>query len=273
MKELFTIGEMAKLFDVNIRTLRYYDDIGILRPEETDMATGYRYYSTRQFERMNTIKYLRALDMPLKRIALFFEKRNVGNLQMLMEEQKKETRRKIEALLRIEQKLEHRLHALENALYAPIGSIQEIYFGKRQIAYLRKEISLDDDLEYSIRELERASLPEPAVFLGKVGVAIARQDLLQRKFEHFSGIFVFLEEGDSFSGREKYLTEGDYVTVRFSGTHNGAAGYYIKLLAYIEEKGYSCLGDSVEVTLIDAGFTDDMNQYVTEIQIPVQKER
>lgn len=73
MKELFTIGEMAKLFGVNIRTLRYYDEIGILCPETTDPDSGYRYYSTRQFERMNSIKYLRALDMPLKSIALFLK--------------------------------------------------------------------------------------------------------------------------------------------------------------------------------------------------------
>lgn len=40
MKELFTIGEMAKLFGVNIRTLRYYDEIGILCPETTDPDSG-----------------------------------------------------------------------------------------------------------------------------------------------------------------------------------------------------------------------------------------
>ena len=49
--------------------------------------------------------------MPLKSIALFFEKRDVRSLQFLMEEQKLETRRKINALLRIERKLERRLAA------------------------------------------------------------------------------------------------------------------------------------------------------------------
>lgn len=271
MKELFTIGEMARLFDVNIRTLRYYDDIGILRPETTDPDSGYRYYSSRQFERMNTIKYLRALDMPLKKIALFFEKRDVKSLQMMMEEQKQDTRRKIEALMRIEQKLERRLNSLEDAIGAPTGEIREIYSKKRQIAFLRKEIALGDDLEYPIRELERASLPEPAIFLGKVGVAISGENLLNRRFEHFSGIFVILEDGDSYSGPEQYLPEGTYLTVRFTGTHKGAAGYYEKLLTCMEEKGYSLAGSSVEVTLIDAGFTDDTDQYVTELQIPVEK--
>ena len=47
MKELFTIGEMAELFQINIRTLRYYDDIGLLRPETVNPETGYRYYSTK----------------------------------------------------------------------------------------------------------------------------------------------------------------------------------------------------------------------------------
>lgn len=98
MKDLFTIGEMAELFDINIRTLRYYDDIGLLRPEETNPETGYRYYSTRQFERMNTIKYLRVLGMPLKKIARFFENRDVETLRLLLQEQQRDTREQMENL-------------------------------------------------------------------------------------------------------------------------------------------------------------------------------
>lgn len=73
MNKLFTIGEMAKLFGINAKTLRYYDEIGLIRPEHTDPMTGYRYYSTGQFERLNTIKYLRALDMPLAKIMRFLK--------------------------------------------------------------------------------------------------------------------------------------------------------------------------------------------------------
>lgn len=55
MKHLFTIREMSKLFGINMRTLRYYDSIGILKPEYTDRQTGYRYYSAKQFEQLNNI--------------------------------------------------------------------------------------------------------------------------------------------------------------------------------------------------------------------------
>ena len=139
MKNLFTIGEMAELFGINIRTLRYYDEIGILHPETADPETGYRYYSTRQFERLNTIKYLRALGVSLKKIALFFENRDVDIMLGLLKEQKDETQAKISELMQIEQKLEYRLKALEDAIHTQCGEIRTLHFDQRQIAYLRKD--------------------------------------------------------------------------------------------------------------------------------------
>ena len=69
-------------------------------------------------------------------------------------------------------------------------------------------------------------------------------------------------------GEEQYLQAGDYVSVRFSGTHREASQYYMQLLEYMDRMEYACCGDSVEITLIDAGFTNDTYRYVTEIQIP-----
>ena len=86
MKQLFTVGEMQNLFHINAKTLQYYDEIGLLKPESTDPVTGYRYYSTRQFERLNTIKYLRALDMPLEKIRRFFENKDTATIRRIMEE-------------------------------------------------------------------------------------------------------------------------------------------------------------------------------------------
>ena len=254
MKNLFTIGEMAELFGINIRTLRYYDGIGILRPETTDPETGYRYYSTRQFERLNTIKYLRALGVSLKKISLFFENRDVDIMLALLKEQREETQAKISELIQIEQKLEYRLKALEDAMDTQCGQIRILHLEQRPI-----------------RELERANTLEPAMFLGKVGVSLSSANLKARRFESFSGIFVLLEKEDHYQGEEQHLQAGDYISVRFSGTHQEASQHYILLLEYMDRMGYSCCGDSVEITLIDAGFTNDVSRYVTEIQIPFSR--
>ena len=164
MKELFTIGEIGRLFDLNIRTLRYYDDIGLLKPEKTDERTGYRYYSTKQFERLNTIKYLRAMDMPLERIIRFFENKDTNTLMELLKEQQEETRVLKARLEKIQGKLERRIQQLSDAMESRLDQIQEITYPKRKIAFLRKEIPLGDDLEYPIRELERQNHLNPAMF-------------------------------------------------------------------------------------------------------------
>ncbi|WP_066369112.1 MerR family DNA-binding transcriptional regulator [Neobacillus fumarioli] len=50
MHNKLSIGEMAKLRKVTVETLRHYDKIGLLKPYYVDPNTGYRYYSTYQYE-------------------------------------------------------------------------------------------------------------------------------------------------------------------------------------------------------------------------------
>lgn len=271
MKEYFSIGEVAQLFHMNVRTLRYYDEIGLLHPGRIEEATGYRYYTTTEFERLNTIKYLRALDMPLKKIGIFFENRNVDVLQTLLEEQRAQTADKIRSLQRIEKKLMNSLNTLEEAVRPWSEDIRLVYLEKRQIAYLRKEIPMGDNLEYPIRELEEANMLEPIMFLGKVGVSISVQNMRQGCFDHFSGIFVMLEQEDKYQGEQRYLPAGNYACVRFQGTHKEAAPHYQRVICYIDKQNYGIAGDSVEVTLIDGGFTNDTSRYLTEIQVPICK--
>lgn len=270
-KELFTIGEIGKLFHMNIRTLRYYDAAGLLKPEKTDPDTGYRYYSTKQFERLNTIKYLRALDMPIERIIRFFENKDTDTLMELLKEQQEEIRLHRERLDRIARKLERRISQLNDALDSRLDEIRAVHLPRRQIAFLRREIPLEEDLEYPLRELERRNDLNAVMFLGKVGVSVSREQLLRRQFDGFSEIFVVLEQEDGYEGAEEFLEENDYLLIRYSGTHKDAGMYYEKLLAYMKEHRLDCCGDSVEITLIDSGFTNDTEKYITELQIPVKK--
>ncbi|WP_198930893.1 MerR family transcriptional regulator [Sporomusa sphaeroides] len=62
---MYAIGDMSKIHNVPIRTLRYYDKIGLFKPSFVDQGTGYRYYSTEQFEQLNIIKYLKSRESPI----------------------------------------------------------------------------------------------------------------------------------------------------------------------------------------------------------------
>jgi DNA-binding transcriptional MerR regulator len=62
---MFSIGEFGRLGGVSVRTLRHYDEIGLLRPATVDPDTGYRGYSARQLGQLNRIMALKELGLSL----------------------------------------------------------------------------------------------------------------------------------------------------------------------------------------------------------------
>ena len=62
------IKEFAQFSGVSVRTLHYYDEIGLLKPSCVDRSTGYRYYDETSVLRMQEILFYRELDFPLKSI-------------------------------------------------------------------------------------------------------------------------------------------------------------------------------------------------------------
>src|SRR5512133_248258 len=66
---MFRIGEFSRLGGVTIETLRHYETLGLLKPEQVDPFTGYRYYSARQLPSLNRILALKEAGLSLDQIA------------------------------------------------------------------------------------------------------------------------------------------------------------------------------------------------------------
>ena len=62
------IGEFSQMMQVTVKTLRHYEQKGLLFPCEVDEWTGYRYYSIEQMQRLNTIRQLQSLGFSLNEI-------------------------------------------------------------------------------------------------------------------------------------------------------------------------------------------------------------
>ena len=270
-RELFRIGEVARLFGLSVGTLRHYEKIGLLPPEFVDPQTGYRYYSTRQFESLNTIRYLRALDMPLEEIVGFLRDRDVEKMTGLLLRQKEIVQRKRHALDIISRKIDRRLQQIQDARRSVLDQIRLLKIPGHRVAWIRNEVTPSTylDLETSIRQLETGQ-ESAMVFLGKVGVGITRESLERKAFARYELVFLLLEEEDDFSGPCEYLSDTLCAVVRFCGEHRDAAAYYHRLDAFLERHGLAIAGFSREITMIDYGLTGNREEFVTEIQIPVQ---
>lgn len=64
----YTVGQVAQLFGLTVRTLHHYDDLGLLRPSERSLS-GYRLYTERDLERLQHIVVYRRLELPLEEIS------------------------------------------------------------------------------------------------------------------------------------------------------------------------------------------------------------
>lgn len=78
-----TISETARLTGISVRTLHYYDEIGLLKPDYTDATNGYRYYGDTSLERLQQIMFYRELDFSLKAIKELLSSPDLNKMQAL----------------------------------------------------------------------------------------------------------------------------------------------------------------------------------------------
>ena len=102
------IKEFAEYTGVSVRTLHYYDEIGLLKPARTDTQTGYRYYDEESVLRMQEILFYRELDFPLKTIKRILSSPHYDKERVLRQQK--------ELLILKKERLERLISAIDSAV-------------------------------------------------------------------------------------------------------------------------------------------------------------
>lgn len=90
----YTVRQLARLSGVSPRTLRYYDDIGLLPVDKNE--SGYRMYGPAEVERLQQILFYRELGMPLERIGAILSEDSFDGLSALKEHRERLLARRIQ---------------------------------------------------------------------------------------------------------------------------------------------------------------------------------
>lgn len=118
-KELLRIGDLASATGTTLRTLHYYEELGLIRPA-TRTAGGFRLYEPSQLERLQLIQQLRALGMELAHIKELFKAQEAGK-----EQGSSPMRQAVERELRRVKSLVFRLSQLRNELDATLDILKD----------------------------------------------------------------------------------------------------------------------------------------------------
>ncbi|HEY3425419.1 MAG TPA: MerR family transcriptional regulator [Negativicutes bacterium] len=273
MKNKFTIGEMSRLHSIPIKTLRYYDGIGLFKAVEVDGNNGYRYYSTEQFEQLNAIKYLKFLGFSLKEIQKHMETRDVASFITLLKQRQQITNNMIKNLRLVSDQFSNRISEIEQALN--INVVEEPvlrYIPKRAIISIDEHIHSEPEWEMALRKLENITGGSPSLFIGRVGLTVAKKNIIDSRFDEYNSVFILWEEPFVENKFVRYFSEGNYACIYYRGNHSISKEYYVKVLQFISSKGYKINGDSIERTIIDDYITREKSLHLTELQIPVRIE-
>ena len=98
MKKTFLIGEAAKAAHMTTETLRHYDRIGLVKPSQKDQWTNYRYYTSQDIVRLNTVRALQLMDLPLQKIKQVLEYDDLEKIVDFLAQAEKKADEKIAAL-------------------------------------------------------------------------------------------------------------------------------------------------------------------------------
>ncbi|BCC11184.1 TPA: MerR family transcriptional regulator [Bacillus cereus] len=273
LNKRFTIGEMAKMHNIAESTLRYYDEKGVFHPSTVDPQTNYRYYTIDQFSLLDTIKFLRQLNIPLKEIKKYIDERNPAYALNLLEKQQEmmlKKQREIEYALA---KMEHRIHLIKEATKEKAEQMVIKEISQRKITAIAVAPNTTDDMfEYYIHSLQKNMRQmDDSLFSGDIGVTVAKKGFMQNEFQAYSSVFILLDYMPFEVQSSDEIKEGLYACSYHHGPYEETGATYKELLAYIDQEGYEVSGDAIEIGLIDWSVTENPEEQVTEIQIPVVK--
>lgn len=269
-----TIGQMAQLNHISEQTLRLYDKEGLLKAQEVDLKSGYRYYHILQSARLDLIQNLKMYGLTLKQIKDILNSNNVEAIKQQLEYQEKDIDIRINQLSHAKNTLKRVLDNYKKYEALPKnGQIFLEYQSERHIYTLdcgQNFFKQDESgYEYMLRQLKQHLVSQdiPLSFFCNIGTVI-RKKLLETGEIFSNEVFFFVDE-NGFNGQCETVPAATYVCLcsdDFTKEEENAR----KLLNYINEMGYKIAGDYLCEAVIDFPVLEEKKRHIfSKIQIPV----
>lgn len=265
---MLRIGEFSKLAKTTVKTLRYYDEIGLLKPIFVD-DNGYRYYQIEQLNVLLKIVSLRSLDMPLT------------DIKEIINNNDKQT-----ILLNHQKNLENELLNKQHQISLIKNYIEKAKKGDFMESYIVKEIIVPENIVY-FKHGVIDSMADMAKFVLGAGSECAQNnpDLKCKGYcyvtytakeykekdvelEYAEAVECFGKESENIKFRKD--PEIKAVSVMHKGKYENLSQAYAFALNYVKDKSYEIAGPIREVYIHGCWDEENEESYLTEIQIPIK---
>lgn len=267
---MFRIGEFSKMSKTTIKTLRYYDETGLLAPGRVDAFTGYRFYSTHQLAELHRIQAYRQIGLSIDEIKLIQSGYDPARIL---------ENRRTELLAEVDEKedqlsrIEFILSGKEEEFMNYQGTIKQVpecivYSKKMTVpnyeAYFKIIPELGEQVMKKYPDL-KCAVPEYCFIIYLAGeykekdIDIEYCEAVDKMKEDFDGICF------------KKMEAITVLSVMHKGAYRSLSQAYTYAFRWAEENGY-CVTGSPRESYIDGIWNKDSEEdWLTELQVPVEK--
>ncbi|HEY5119604.1 MAG TPA: MerR family transcriptional regulator [Anaerolineales bacterium] len=272
---MLRIGDFSRIAQVSVQTLRYYDDLGLLKPVEVDRFTSYRYYAFDQLPRLHRILALKDLGLSLEEIArLLQDELSAEQLKGMLRLKETELKEHVdEEFLRLE-RVRARLRQMEQEQTMPTYEVVLKKLEPQTIAGVRGKIPAYPEQRPLWEPLGKYLTSKKIATNGPCLTIYYTEepDIDAEVCESVARVF---PDGEQVKFHTLPAVEQAACVVHH-GPFTAIGEAYSFLLKWMDSNGYECVGPVREVYLREArhegsSVSQTDPETVTEVQYPVRK--
>lgn len=264
---MYKIGDFSSMSKTTIKTLRYYEKEGLLKPAYVDLNTGYRYYETSQLMEISKIISLRQIGLSIKDIKNIL---NGYNMVEILNKRKKELEDDL-VLFNMElSKINYLLEGdnMKNEIFIKEIPSYVIYYCDGIISDFSKipEFVLQVGEECAKVNPNLKCITPDYCYISYLDGEYKEKDI---KIRYGQAVEKVGKETDRI--KFKMMDAITAVCIYHKGAYDNLRDSYNIILKFIEDNGYEVIDNPRECYIDGCWNKDNEDDYLTEIQFPIKK--
>jgi len=252
---LFQIGEVMKLMGITRKTLRVYEDMGLLTPAVQDEESKYRYYTADNMTQIRSIRSLQTLGLSLKEVSEYYY--NVDNIDA-----------HLQRLIELRANLDRNIQMLQVRSAKPGDLTIRKTSLPQQVCFCRQyQCSDTTDAANKLRDTYIA-----AARTGKMSMIARMFTMRMMPSSDMLNLMCCIPMDSNYDGPERMeFAETPALCIYYRGPYEGIAAAIHALTEYIAENGIETTGPFRSIFLEGPPSRGERNvDYITQIAIPIK---
>ncbi|MCB2298516.1 MerR family transcriptional regulator [Clostridium tagluense] len=269
----FSIGEMSKLQNLSIQTLRYYDKVGLLKPSYINEKSRYRYYSAKHLVILDLIKQCKAMGLSLEEIKQLIENyTSFDSILNIISKQKEMIDTKIKELTIVKNNINFLEQRIKNSLEEGIDHVFIKYNQERKFIKYNNTKRYTEEFEINLSEILVSMEQKYSSSNKELAFAVSYEDI--KKYDELIYNNMLISVSESITNDDNNLItlpKGEYITLNFDDDYKDTSKYYKTLIEYMDKNNVEVSGDFYEVYIMTRVGNDGKERSLGQIQILKKK--